>query len=312
MLTVWRKLHVETDSMARPTFAENTVSGQWDNSRFDGGQLWIDIPDQHYNDDLENGFIRIQAAGFTDLISLIIDHGSAVGRDPIRTNIDAATWGGRPDAGNFIASDDDLGDQVLFTAGVVGSVIGVGTPPNGYLLLPETSELQDVYQPAYIAPIVEQEHTSQGAYPFNKNFYPEDKTNWDPGRLVLRGLAVSTADFWTVYVFSAFQPERGSDCDPEVAGTKGATTHEEGATSAHWTWGTSYTGMAAIFAETLHDGYPAFQVPRTVAHEIAHTLGAPHLGDPDTPGDGGLMDKTDQGPLFLAQSLKRLREYVEP
>ena len=29
MLTVWRKLHVETDSMARPTFAENTINIAW-------------------------------------------------------------------------------------------------------------------------------------------------------------------------------------------------------------------------------------------------------------------------------------------
>ncbi|MGB2987473.1 MAG: hypothetical protein WBE26_16540 [Phycisphaerae bacterium] len=306
MLTVWRELHIETDSMARPTFAENTMIGEWNDPRFEGGQLWIDISDQPMYDDLENGYIRIQAAGFPDLISIVIDYTSLPWPwdDNVRTNISEATWDGRPSSGDFVASDDDLGDEALFTAGVVGSIIGVETPPNGYLLLPDTSELQQVYQPTYILPVVEPQHTSEGAYPFYKNFTPETKSNWDPGRLLLRGLPVSTADFWTVYVFSAFQPESSGDCDPEVTGTKGVTTHPVGSTSPPWNWDDSYTGMAAIFSETLRDGYSDVQVPRTVAHEIAHTLGAGH--------NGGLMDATDQGPAFLAQTLKRLREYVEP
>ncbi len=312
MLTVWRKLHAETDSMARPTFAENTVTGQWNEPRFIGNQLWVDISDQPFYDDLENGYIRIQAAGFPDLISRIIDHESSAGADPIRTDIKEATWGARPSSGNFVASDDDLGNEALFTAGVVGSIIGVGAPPNGFLLLPDTSQLQEVYEPAYILPVVEPQYTSEGAYPFYKNFRPETKANWDPGRLVLRGLPVSRATFWTVYIFSAFQAEASADCDGEGTGTKGATTHREGSTSPPLLWGDSYTGMAAVFSETLRDGYADVQAPRVVAHEIAHTLGAPHLGAHAIPGDGGLMDETEQGPAFLAESLKTLREYVEP
>ena len=70
--------------------------------------------------------------------------------------------------------------------------------------------------------------------------------------------------------------------------------------------------MVAVFAEVLRDAYLQIQKERTVAHEIAHTLGVPHLGDPIVAGDGGLMDETDQGPAFLAESLKKLRKYVEP
>ena len=83
--------------------------------------------------------------------------------------------------------------------------MGVGDPPDGFLPLPATSGLAEQYQPAYILPVIEDEHTSEGAYPFYKNMNPELNTNWDPGRLVLRGLPVSTAGFWTAYVFSAFQ-----------------------------------------------------------------------------------------------------------
>ena len=70
--------------------------------------------------------------------------------------------------------------------------------------------------------------------------------------------------------------------------------------------------MAAVFVEVIRDAYPSYQEERTVGHEIAHTLGAPHLGEASVPGDGGLMDETEQGPAFLAESLKTLREYVEP
>lgn len=49
-----------------------------------------------------------------------------------------------------------------------------------------------------------------------------------------------------------------------------------------------------------------------MAHEIAHTLGAAHLGALAVPGDGGLMDETEQGAEFLAETIKSLREYVEP
>ena len=129
---------------------------------------------------------------------------------------------------------------------------------------------------------------------------------------MLRGLPVSTSDYWTVYTFSAFQALASKDADSEPLSTKGVNTHPDGSTDPPWNWSNSYTGMVAIFAEVLRDAYPEIQKERTVAHEIAHTLGAPHLGVLSIAGDGGLMDETEQGPAFLAESLKTLRDYVEP
>ncbi len=138
---------------------------------------------------------------------------------------------------------------------------------------------------------------------------PETKSLWDPPRLS-RSIVLATPSYWTAYVFAAFQAEGGEDADSEFTNTKGVSTHSDGSTSAFWTWGSAYTGMAAIFQEVIRDGL--YEEELTVTHEIAHTLGVPHLGDDDVPGDGGLMDKTEQGPSFLPASLKRLREYSGP
>jgi hypothetical protein len=307
MLTVWRKLHVETDSMARPTFAENTVSGQWNTPRFIDGQLWIDIPDQGNYDDFENGYIRIQAAGFPDLISIIIDHESSWLDDPIRTNISVATWGTRPDSGDFIASDDDLRDQALFTAGVVGAVIGVGNPPNGFLPLPDTSRLAVHYQPAFILPVVEPGHTSVTGISFVKNLENiEEESAWIR-ILPSRTLAVSTPAYWTAYVYSAFQAESAQDYDGELKATKAINTHAETVFGVreYGQWNAQvYTGMSAIFAEALDDGFGHAELCIAVAHEIAHTLGVDHTAQ--------LMDELNQTDWFAVQSLVELRSYAGP
>lgn len=298
--------------MARPTFAENTINTQWNQPRFPTGTLTLDIIDQNDSDSFENGFIRIKSNGFPDLIALIINFRHSAFDDEIDTSITIEQWGDRPISGDCTISDDDLANEARFTAGVVGSDIGVGNPPDGFLPLPDTSGLIEHYKPAYILPVVENEHDSEGAYPFNKNMNPEKKTTWDPGRLVLRGLPVATSNYWTVYTFSAFQGLPSKDADSEPFSTKGVNTHPDGSTDPPLLWDDSYTGMVAIFVEVLRDAYPEIQKERTVSHEIAHTLGARHIGDPDDPGSGGLMDEKEQGPAFLGESLNTLRDYVEP
>jgi hypothetical protein len=311
MLTVWRKLHVEVDSMARPTFAENTISTEWNEPRFPSGKLTLDISDQYDTENFENGFIRVKADGFPDLIARIITYRQSILDDEVDTNVTQSQWGARPGSGDCTLSDDDLADEARFTAGLLGSDIGLGTPPSGYLPIPDTGALEDAYKNAYILPVVDIVHSPLSLFPFIKNMDPETKSQWDPPRLA-RIYPVSTAPFWTVYVFSAFQAEANEDADAELTNTKGANTHENGSTSAFWLWGSGYTGMVAVYQEVIRDAYPSYQEQRTVAHEIAHTLGIPHLGADSIPGDGGLMDKTEQGPDFYAESLRDLRKYVEP
>ncbi|HNO80362.1 MAG TPA: hypothetical protein PKN33_20130 [Phycisphaerae bacterium] len=307
MLTIWRKLWVETDSMARPTFAQNTVSTSWNDPRFVNGTLVLDVLDQDNDDDFTNGFIRIKATGFPDIVTRIITYTQTAFDDEISTNISVATWGGRPNSGNCDFSDDDLAVQVTFTAGVVGSDIGTGNPPTGSLPLADTTGLATHYAPAYIEPDFSlTEHTSLGSIPFQKNIENiEEKAAWTP-ILPLRGLPVSTADYWTAYVYSAFQAERDEDLDGETTGTKGISTHKEffGWVPTQSGFGLAYTSMSAIFVESLDDGYSALAHRITLAHEIAHGLGIDH--------SSGLMHKDTQTNQFSAESLVELREYEKP
>lgn len=139
-----------------------------------------------------------------------------------------------------------------------------------------------------------------------RNFKPESQNSWAPA-LALRSQPVSTAQYWTVYLFSAFQAERTEDCDGEVLGTKGVGTHPDSVftgVSTEGRWTPEHTGICAVFVETLRDAYADVQSPLTVAHEIAHTLGVDH--------GVGLMDEQEQGESFSASSLLELRSYVQP
>ena len=189
---------------------------------------------------------------------MIVTFTHSVLDDEITTNISQAQWGARPDSGTCVFSDDDLSIEADFIAGVVGSDIGTGTPPNAYLPLPDLSGLETHYRRAYIKPTVLQEHTTWGGIAFVKNIDDiENASAWN-APLLLRTLAVSTPPFWTAYVYSAFQAERNEDYDGEVTATKGINTHIEslfGDTKPYSDFGPQYTGMSCVFVESLDDGF---------------------------------------------------------
>jgi len=307
LLTVWRTLHVETDAMTRPAFSQNTINTTWNEPRFQQGFLVLDISNQDNNDDFTNGFIRIKAAGFPDIVTRIILFEHSFLDDEVTTVVTPQQWAARPASGDCTISDDDLTDDppnaLNFTGGVVGSDIGINPPPGGYLPLPDTSGLAGHYAPAYILPVVENQHTSTTGIPFLKNMEPSDNTQWDAARLS-RGLSIPVDVYWTVYVFSAFQAEDSEDADGEDTATKGINTHPDGSTTEPLLWSSTYRAMVAIFKEALDDAYGATSERITVAHEIAHTLGVPH--------GTGLMGETTQTNAFSLDSLVELRSYNGP
>ena len=230
---------------------------------------------------------------------------------------------GGVEEGTAVLSDDDLSVEATFAAKVWGCddvYAGAGTA----LTPPDLSAMQLRYHPAYIEPVHETAHSATGgitAFLRNIDFGDDDgKVFWDqvkaPG---VRQLPISSSDFWTVMVVSAWQAEEAEDADPnsEIGTTPGVTkginTHKENPitqdtpTTSSISPAPTYTGIAAVFRAVFGEAGFSPLEQYTVAHEIGHTFGLDHP-------DGGLMCRSGdcQTEPFTATSLKKLRDYVNP
>jgi hypothetical protein len=340
MLTVWRKLHVETDTMVRPTFVQNTWIMDWNSPRQGPAStqvvVKVDDPptDGSQTDDQQftRGFAELQTApGVPILTASIVDYKTYEGLgqvdDEITVNITGCGGGmqglaclGGITNGKVLVCDDDISVPATFSAKVWGCDDSYASPV-GSLAPPDLSLLVDRYKPAYVEPVQDAQASAvQGLTIFLRNqgfglTANYGKALWDQAKAA-RNLPVSTSNYWTVMVVSAWQAEEPTDFDPDSeagAGsgiTWGINTHDDGARTS--SLGSSYTGICAAFKAVLGEvpGREKF----TVAHEIGHTFGLPHnvihQGDPpidmmDSMGDGQLL------PL-KALNVKRLREYVGP
>ena len=189
------------------------------------------------------------------------------------------------------------------------------------LLPPDLNALELRYHPAYIDPVHEMAVSATGGlktFLRNIDFKDNDgKTLWDqvtaPG---VRTLPISTSQYWTVMVVSAWQAEEAEDYDPtsEMGEGNGVTlgigTHKEnfwGDTETNSSLGGTYTGICTVFKAVFGEFGLVNREQFTVAHEVGHTFGLDH-------GDGGLMCRSGncQTTPLTATSLNKLREYVNP
>ena len=329
MLTVWRKLHVETDSMVRPAFAENTYTTQWayptQGDTADRVELKVNDPWFAFDTadgQFDEGWIELSGdAGI--VVGHIFEYNSSAGWDEIIVTITAANGlngqrglaglGGMA-GGGCVLSDDDLGNEVVFKARTWGCDNGYASV--GVLTPPDLEALGLRYGPAYIFPAHEATVSGTGGLTtFLRNIdfgFPNyGKVLWDQAKAPgVRDLPIATPEYWTVMVVSAWQAEEGKDGDPNTETlTNGINTHDDGETSSDL--GASYTGICAIF-KALMIGESDIPERYTVAHEIGHTLGCPHTSS-------GLMFPAEsvgapaqQSEPFSADSLVRLRQYSGP
>ncbi|MCH8148379.1 MAG: hypothetical protein IH987_10355 [Planctomycetes bacterium] len=345
MLTVWRKLHVETDTMVRPTFAQNTFTMNWSKPRTgspssvvlfevaDPPETVLETPDDQFKD----GYVQLKdAAGNTILTSKIQQYWTDEDNnsedtdkfDKVRINLPDCGNGqsglaclGGVTSGVAVLSDDDLSDQATFTAKTWGCN-DTFSGPVASLAPPDLSKMGERYNLAYIEPVHDQSASAvQGLVTFlqNVDFDVDDgKILWDQA-LAARNLPVSTAAFWTVMVVSAWQADEPEDADPDsedqvgVGVTKGINTHAEFATFTQTTsWingapGADYTGICAVFKAVFGEGSFLDYESYTVVHEVGHTFGLDHRAG------GAMCKKGDcQREPFQAVELKELRNYVQP
>lgn len=332
MLTVWRKLHVETDSMVRPAFAQNTYSTDWTNPTQGGTPDRVEL--QVYepwfgfataNGQFDEGWIQL-SGGAGVVNGRVFEFQSSIGWDEVIVIVSAANGlGGQQGlaglggmtGGAAILSDDDLSQEATFGAGTWGCDSGFAL--GSVLAPPDLDALELRYELAYILPVHDIAASGTGGIAtFLQNvgfgfFSDYGKALWDQAKVsTVRHLPIGTSDYWTVMVVSAWQPETSGDADPNTEiETNGASTHEEGEASSFL--GAVYTGICTVLKAVTH-GESDIPERYTVAHEIVHTLGLPHNDVDDSDPPQGLMDPKGDGQHmpFIAQNLKRLREYDGP
>jgi len=285
VLTVWRKLHVEADSMgevvenfysrvnvrtAPPVGGTSELSLDWplpagDEMRFENGKL-------------TDGHLRqfvIVSNGLNSVVVLNWPDGTA------------------PEEGGIILQDDDA--QVM---------------PE----MPNTNLMQEAFGRAFIDPVFDgggdlANNTSDVPFFPNVNTLPQLTQQINAG---LNSHANRTEAFWVAYVQSAYQGPTGRDNDPS---TEVSERPGECLPSPH--------RGAILYLETLRDaaaevGYTtpnqlALLKQRLVVHEIAHEFG-PGLED-NPPSPPSIMHygpfwelHNPDGSKFNDHQLRALRE----
>jgi hypothetical protein len=287
MLTVWRRLHVQVDSMAQVT--SNHVSGVITGAvrvTSSGGNIAsavrVSVPlvPRRY----EGGRITFNGKSFniinnTDVrIDLFDIAGDLVSSDRGST---------------FTLYDDDNlgGDFEVFLHGDEGFEIPA---PDLSLLADSDDPSANLYARACIRPIYDL--PGDGARPFALNI--EEHDNPFAGQM-----DVASEDYWMVYLLGGYQAGLDLSRDPTGGPIRlGESIAGEGGT---------------MFLETIRDflAHPPSASTldngaTTTVHEVGHLLGAQH-------GDKGIMGNTKKGGsiteiVLAAKSIHRVRRLVSP
>lgn len=278
MLTVWRRLHVEVDSMGMVT--GNHVTGLVTDVVADQKSLTtrVDLDRFIEPDRFEGGLIEI--AGF-GLFQVTANHNSSVTLPGILTQGAGSSFNLRDD-------DDFNGDDSgpLQLDGDDGENV---TPPSLDALADSLDDgvcnasSMNVFGPAYVCPVFDLIADHDDFAPFVLNVAAASNSALMALYTEFENRARERdATFWTVYLLGAYQYTTSQDFDPDPKGHRFEQKEVSGASD------TEDVG-AAIFKETIADKNRALN-PRGItciealisAHEIGHLFGGDHP-------DGGIM-----------------------
>ena len=241
MLTVWRRLHIEDDTMG--PVAGNTVTGTMTVMAGNPQSLATLTPDQTLTDStnrFENGTLTDSAGrSFSVVYSTAADPS---GHFDVRV---ISGTGLAPAQGRFTLVDDDsLRDgQALPRA--------------------DKSTVAAAMAAAYVSPIFGDVGTFDANVPFVLNVGTNQTativTPWWQSR------TLNTSNFWTAYVLEGFQGDIRSDYDPNIeGGIEGTTSSDGGSIIYHET---------NLDAAAANGRNAAIEEQDTVVHELGHAVG---------------------------------------
>ena len=292
MLTVWRRLWLEFDSMGTwpssgddKNFETGSITGIQSNTPTSGqSTLQLDLRLLDEEDRYENGFIQIAGVGCLAVNSntdnLLFDDTVVIDGVPPQSVVSLS----------FLLYDDDNVQR------------GSRLPRTMPYTLSGGALIDSAFSDAFIKPAPVPSIYIDVDVPFKRNldaglgYY----SGWLPAVNHSRDLEEST-DFWYSYVLAAFQPEVSQDNDPSTQGSL--------------TFGQTDPGMlpknrSTIYVETLREvevlpATPRIREEHTVVHEIGHQGGGTH-------GDGGIM--ADHAPIdqvkFAPATIDKFRNNI--
>lgn len=260
VLTVWRRLHVEVDSMG--TVSGNTITGQMNVAA--GPSLSTVTTNRTLNDSIN----RFQGGKLTDSVGNVFDVVSSTNGDNFTLVVNNLFTPvvQSPVAGAFTLIDDDLlkdGDDVP---------------------MPDMSTLQAAMNEAYVSVLLDLADPNEFV-PFVLNVTDGELDGFAQFNQILNNDWTSRAwnsdNFWVAYLLGAFQEGKDWDMDPDVG--PGAEQGTVGRTGPN--------GGCFIYLETNRDGAVkegvnvAVYEQDTVVHELGHAVTRERGVHPVTGGD---------------------------
>lgn len=319
LLTIWRRVHVERDTMVAPAGTENARTGTTQSVLFpfqpgNVARVFLGIS-LEASDMYEDGLLILPAASYS-VLNLAAGNppaplptgfvSSAAGAQNDFVMVTVPVGAALPASGASFALQDDDVDSVL---------------PQ----FPDFSLMKQLYKPAYILPLADggSSLTHDNIVPFVRNF--DWAADLQQSLQFALNIAQSDADrqedFWIAYALSAFQPGAQMDFDPDHTGPIA-----QGGEVADGSKGISITPGAAVadqvsflFLETIRDrgtndlGYSLAQIQMLMGvvtgHEIAHQFGLTdeEANDSIMAARQLLGENNDVVPVFSVTQLRLLR-----
>jgi hypothetical protein len=305
MLTVWRRLHIEVDSMGESI--QNFILGTVTQTvRMRAGQQYtLPIASSQTIEEnrFENGRIVINYRDY-EIVSNTANTVTIDNPGQSVTIFANTTF-------QMFDDDDFNDDDGLFPGdGTLDGDAGEDIPEPDISLLTANSDdpNANVFASAYVRPVYDFYDPRDNSF-FQANTIGDFETDLRPLFLDWDSRSTNTADeFWSVYLLGSYQHTLIEDNDPSTElATRGIVDAITGDTSG----GSDGEGSGAlIFKEVLRpreidDPSPYNNERHVVAHEVGHLFSGQHT-------DGGLMGSPISSTNFSSNTIRRIRALAHP